>query len=118
LAHGGSRHPLLRMTALNGRLFDPDATPRARRRRVPDGSVALMLTALTTVRTGTREHPIAFGDLDVEHLGTIYEDVLATGASPGVERKRTGPFYTPRALADHLVAATLGPLVEARSAAG
>ncbi len=118
LAHDGSRHPLLRMTALNGRLFDPDATPRARRRRVPDGSVAPMLTALTTVRTGTREHPIAFGDLDVEHLGTIYEDVLATGASPGVERKRTGTFYTPRDLADHLVAATLGPLVEGRSAAG
>src|SRR5690606_5234590 len=79
-------------------------------------AVAPMLRALTTVRAGALERPIAFGDLGVEHLGTIYEDVLATAESPGLERKRTGTFYTPRDLADHLVAETLGPLVEGRNA--
>src|SRR5690606_2975317 len=63
LAHDGSRHPLLRMKALNGALFDPGTTPRARQRSLPDTAVAPMLRALTTVRAGALERPIAFGDL-------------------------------------------------------
>jgi hypothetical protein len=128
LAHTGSRHPLLRVTALNGALFEPGVTPRARHHRLADGVVAPMLEALTTVTRRDRRIPVSFADLGVEHLGTIYEDVLAgrptletrtrarPAATPGLVRKQTGTFYTPRDLADHLVAETLSPLVEGRSA--
>jgi hypothetical protein len=113
LAHAGSTHPALRLTALNGALFDPEATPHAARASVPDAVTAAVLTALTSVEREGHRRPIAFADLDVEHLGTIYEDVLARPAA-AMERKRTGTYYTPRELADHLVARTLAPLTEGR----
>lgn len=130
LAHAGSRHPLLPVTALNGALFDPATTPTAARRHLPDAVVAPILAALTTDSRGRDRVPVAFGDLGVEHLGTIYEDVLAgrlpdrTRSSPasgrgqaqGLARKQTGTFYTPRSLADHLVVETLAPLVADRPA--
>jgi hypothetical protein len=123
LAHAGSRHPLLQVTALNGALFEPERTPRSSHRRLPDGVVAPMLEALTTVTHRDRRLPVSFADLGVEHLGTIYEDVLAgrrsgggsTSTSAGLVRKLTGTFYTPRDLADHLVAETLSPLVAGQS---
>ncbi len=79
---------------------------------------------------GARER-IAYGDLGVEQLGTVYETLLdyepivrrRTGARPpaaqhdvlldrgsGV-RKATGTFYTPLPIADYVVRRTLGPLV-------
>lgn len=120
LAHTGCRHPLLRVTALNGTLFDPGYTPRASRLAPADAAIAPLLDALTSRQTRTGRSGIVFGDLGVEHLGTIYEDVLASGgartAAAGTERKRTGTYYTPRDLADHLVAETLAPLVDGRSA--
>lgn len=126
LAHTGSRHPLLEVTALNGALFEPEITPRSSRRRLSDGVVAPMLEALTTVTGREHRRPVSFADLGVEHLGTIYEDVLAGRSSPATRsdaaaapaslvRKQTGTFYTPRDLADHLVAETLAPLVDGRS---
>ncbi len=114
LAHAGSLHPLLTVTALNGALFEPSATPRAARQHLPDAKVGPMLDALTTVTRGGRRTRVSFADLGVEHLGTIYEDVLA--GSPDMVRKQTGTFYTPRDLADTLVADTLAPLVTGRSA--
>lgn len=113
LAHEGSTHPALPVTALNGALFDPEATPHAARARVSDAATASVLTALTSLERDGQRRPIAFEDLDVEHLGTIYEDVLAHPTA-AIERKRTGTYYTPRELADHLVARTLAPLTEGR----
>lgn len=126
LAHTGSRHPLLQVTALNGALFEPAITPRSRRLRLSDGVVAPMLEALTTMPRRDHRRPVSFADLGVEHLGTIYEDVLAGRQAPetrrdappaaaGLVRKQTGTFYTPRDLADHLVTETLAPLVDGRS---
>src|SRR5690606_16511694 len=66
----------------------------------------------TQTRSGRRTS-VSFADLGVEHLGTIYEDVLA--GTPGLTRKQTGTFYTPRDLADLLVADTLAPLVAGRT---
>jgi hypothetical protein len=113
LAHTGSEHPALTMTALNGSLFDPASTPQAARRRLPDAVAASLLRSLTTVERQRQEQTVAFGDLDVEHLGTIYEDVLASPVAV-LDRKRTGTFYTPRDLADYLVARTLTPLTAGR----
>ena len=125
LAHTGSSHPMMAVSALNGSLFEPAATPRGPRRHLPDTAVAPMLQSLTTMARHGRRMAVSFADLGVEHLGTIYEDVLAGRQGPSSDRstprtsrtavqltrKETGTFYTPRDLADHLVARTLGPLV-------
>jgi hypothetical protein len=133
LAHSGCRAGDLRVTPFNGRLFAPAGTPLAERRDLDDEAARRALLALTTRPSadgGARER-IAYGDLGVEQLGTVYETLLdyeptvrrRTGArtpaaqydvllgrSSGV-RKATGTFYTPQAIADYVVRHTLGPLV-------
>jgi hypothetical protein len=133
LAHSGCRAGDLRVTPFNGRLFAPAGTPLAERRDLDDGAARRALLALTTRPSadgGGRER-IAYRDLGVEQLGTVYETLLdyepkaerVTPRSPrathyqvslqrgsGV-RKATGTFYTPQPIADYLVRRTLGPLV-------
>ena len=133
LAHSGCRAGDLRVTPFNGRLFAPAGTPLAERRDLDDEAARRALLALTTRPSadgGARER-IAYGDLGVEQLGTVYETLLdyeptvrrRTGArtpaaqydvllgrSSGV-RKATGTFYTPQPIADYVVRRTLGPLV-------
>ena len=58
--------------------------------------------------------PIDFAQLGVEHLGSLYERLMAppvAAGEPQLLRKRTGAFYTPRLLADLLVERALDPLV-------
>ena len=133
LAHSGCRAGDLRVTPFNGRLFAPAGTPLAERRDLDDDAARRALLALTTRPSadgGARER-IAYGDLGVEQLGTVYETLLdyepavrrrtgartpaaqydvSLGRSSGV-RKATGTFYTPQAIADYVVRHTLGPLV-------
>ena len=133
LAHAGCHAGDLRVTAFNGRLFAPAGTPLADRRDLDDTSARRALLALTTRAApdgGPRER-IAYRDLGVEQLGTVYETLLdyeptirpGNGRGPqrthhrvslergsGI-RKATGTFYTPLPIADHLVRRTLGPLV-------
>ena len=65
---------------------------------------------------------MAYEDLGVEQLGSIYEHLLddepATrdNVRPRSQRKVTGSFYTPVALTDYLVRAALEPLVRGRTA--
>ena len=141
LAHSGCRAGDLRVTPFNGRLFAPAGTPLAERRDLDDEAARRALLALTTrpaADGGARER-IAYGDLGVEQLGTVYETLLdyepavrrrtKTRARPpaaqydvslergsGV-RKATGTFYTPLPIADYLVRRTLGPLVRDASPA-
>ncbi len=133
LAHSGCRAGDLRVTPFNGRLFAPAGTPLAERRDLDDEAARRALLALTTRPSadGSARERIAYGDLGVEQLGTVYETLLdyeptvrrRTGARPpaaqhdisldrssGV-RKATGTFYTPLAIADYIVRRTLGPLV-------
>ncbi len=135
LAHAGCRAGDLRVTPFNGRLFAPAGTPLAERRDLDDDAARRALVALTTrpAAGGGRER-IAYRDLGVEQLGTVYETLLdyeakiervrpEKGATrppvrynvslePGSGlRKATGSFYTPRPIADYLVRRTLGPLV-------
>lgn len=149
LAHAGCDFGTLRLVAFNGRLFEPALLPLAARARVGDATVGRALLALTTmpapagrrlrgaVEAGmrkeaatarapqTRGRPIAFLDLGVEQLGSVYERVLdyqprldrATGTTLVLEatravRKASGSFYTPRSLTSFLVRRTLAPLVE------
>ena len=63
---------------------------------------------------------IAYRDLGVEQLGSVYESLLDYQPSAGPValvpgsgvRKSTGTFYTPQPIADYLVRSTLGPLVQ------
>ena len=133
LAHAGCRAGDLRVTPFNGRLFAPAGTPLAERRDLDDEAAKRALVALTTrpaADGGARER-IAYGDLGVEQLGTVYETLLdyeptvrrrprarppaaqydvSLDSGSGV-RKATGTFYTPLPIADYVVRRTLGPLV-------
>ena len=133
LAHSGCLAGDLRVTPFNGRLFTPAGTPLAERHDLDDEAARRALLALTTrpaAGGGGRER-IAYRDLGVEQLGTVYETLLdyepkaerVMHRSPrtmqydvslergsGV-RKATGTFYTPQPIADYLVRRTLGPLV-------
>ena len=132
LAHAGCRAGDLRVTGFNGRLFAPTRTPLVDRRDLDDAAAGLAVIALSTCPApdGEGRQPIAYQDLGVEQLGSVYETLLdytprvvgpaARGRAvppivslePGSGvRKRTGTFYTPQPLAAYLIRRTLEPLV-------
>jgi hypothetical protein len=121
LAHAGCRAGDLSVTAFNGRLFSPAHAPHMNRLRVPDAVVSRAVLALATTATTHGRQRISYADFGVEQLGAVYERVLEyepqRQAGPTVlartshERKRTGSFYTPRAMTEFLVRRTLHPLV-------
>jgi hypothetical protein len=133
LAHSGCRAGDLRVTPFNGRLFAPARTPLAERRDLDDEAARRAVLALSTRPSPDRagRERIAYRDLGVEQLGSVYETLLdyeprpfpddraaAGGGRVSVRlirgsgiRKATGSFYTPQPIADYLVRRTLGPLV-------
>lgn len=124
LAHAGCAAGDLRVTAFNGRLFAPERSPLADTARVPDSVAGAILLALATRRDADARRPIAYADLGVEQLGSVYERVLEYEPVPGArlslrrtsaDRKATGTFYTPRSLTDFIVRRTLAPLVRERT---
>ena len=121
LAHAGCRAGDLRVTPFNGRLFAPARTPLAERRDLDDDRARHALVSLATraAAHGSGRERIAYRDLGVEQLGSVYESLLdyQPSATPialvpgsGV-RKSTGTFYTPQPIADYLVRTTPRPLV-------
>jgi hypothetical protein len=126
LAHSGFSTSGLRVTAFNGRLFAPGHAADFDRRPIPDAVMTQVVLAVATtpVTRGGARARIAYGDLDVEQLGAVYEQVLeyqppdvgrnmpASLRRTRELRKATGTFYTPRALTAALVRQTLAPLVE------
>ena len=137
LAHAGAEAGDLHVTPFNGRLFAPARAPLLDHLALDDGCVARALEALCFTRAGHGDgrQRIAYAELGVEELGSVYESLLdlepvartartrVTATAPAIHlrpsasaaRKTTGTFYTPRALADTLVRDTLAPLVEGRS---
>ena len=124
LAHRGCTAGTLRVVPFNGRLFAPASAPLADSLQVDDQVVRKVLLAVTTRRRGDRRERISYADLGVEQLGSVYERVLEyapSGEGGGIamtatgRRKRTGTFYTPRAMTEFLVRRTLAPLVQGRS---
>ena len=118
LAHQGCHAGTLRVAPFNGRLFSPVDAPLAASAPLDDVAVRGALLALTTRKTADGRHRISYADLDVEHLGGVYERVLdydvpgqAAPVATG-RRKATGTFYTPRPLTEYLVRRTLAPLVQ------
>lgn len=132
LAHAGCEAGDLHVKPFNGKLFSPARAPLLDHLDLDDAHVAQSLTALLfTSDAGRTCRHIAYGELGVEELGSVYENLLdlepepapASGGAPAIRlaptgraRKTSGTFYTPRSLTDHLVAATLAPLVRDRDA--
>jgi len=126
MAHTGCRAGELTVTPFNGRLFSPLHAPLVERRAVPDSIAQTVVLSLATVASATGRQRIAYHDLGVEQLGSVYERVLEhevarTPASivlrkTSTERKSTGSFYTPRSITEFVVRRTLHPLVDLRTA--
>ena len=110
----GCRTPSLDVRPFNGHLFSRAAVPSLERRRRhsrgaraarEDHAIAHTLVQLSSRPTRHGRDPIAYPDLGVEQLGAVYERVLGHP-----HRKQSGTFYTPRALTECVVRATLSPL--------
>ena len=128
LAHRGCRAGALRVPPFNGRLFSPSDAPLAESMPLDDRMVAAALVSLTTRQGQFGRERISYGDLGVEQLGGIYENLLDFDVADGTRhapvvlvptgrRKATGAFYTPRSLTDFLVRRTLAPLAAHASSA-
>ncbi len=143
LARGGCRIDDLEVAPFNGRLFARSSArsleagrPRARpdrRSATRDAAIARALAALGSRPGQAGRESISYADLGVEQLGAVYERVLdldprnldaperagaleRTGARHSHQRKETGTFYTPQALAAFVVRRTLAPLVSGATA--
>jgi hypothetical protein len=140
LAHTGCVAGDLRVTPFNGRLFAPRRAPLAETRRIDDELVRRAVLAVATQPGRAGRQRVAFRDLGVEQLGSVYESVLdlvpsvekvtpgsSNAGSPrttrwqvslvghGDRRKASGTFYTPRSITEYLVRRTLHPLVDGAS---
>ena len=127
LAYAGCSAGELRVTAFNGRLFNPSQATAFDNTRLSDLVMSRTVIALSSTpagRQGSRSK-ILYRDLDVEQLGAVYERVLEyepalDGPAPLARtrdlRKSSGSFYTPRAVTTHLVRQTLEPLIRGRTA--
>lgn len=148
LVHDGCHAGTLVVTPFNGRLFSPARTPLAESGRLDDRVASRAIAALSTEpgRGGMGRQRIAYRDLGVEQLGSVYESVLdyepvvepvdagtrglsaearsAKAEAPFVvtlrrssgHRKATGTFYTPLSVTSYLVRRSLHPLVAGASA--
>jgi hypothetical protein len=116
----------------NGGLFSDctEATDLLDRAVLPDVDFAPLLDRLARTEKDGRRVRINYRDLSVQQLGSIYERLLeyepiaAPEATDSVDirlnpfaRKGSGSYYTPDELVSLIIARTIGPLVEERSAA-
>ena len=109
--YSGIDHPLLRMPAMGGSLFDPDKYPFLEGRSasemlearvgsargkwhshstlslplpIDNRTVLLLLESLQVLKSKDGAIPLSFRSLDVEQIGYVYEGLLeATGAQAG-----------------------------------
>ena len=108
---------------LGQRLFSTQPMPLLDNLACKEETVAHALTGLCFTRNG---EPIDYGDLAVEQLGALYEQLMAfrlkrddtgriTLESSRLSRKRASCYYTPRGLVDLVLQETVAPLMHGRS---
>ena len=111
----------------NGGLFDRERTPLLAHIRLGDQVMADVIDVLSFEKTDQGRRYINYRDLSVQQLGSIYErllehEIVREGGQifirPNVfARKASGSYYTPTDLVGLILKETVGPLVEARTAA-
>ncbi|HEX8681544.1 MAG TPA: N-6 DNA methylase [Ardenticatenaceae bacterium] len=120
----GNAH--LGVPAYNGGLFNPERHPFLEQHRVGDAHLRAAIDGLARVldpETGRREF-VDYRDLEVRHLGSIYEGLLEYNLQVGEdrrvalltdkgERKATGSYYTPDYIVQYIVEQAVGPLLDA-----
>ena len=123
----GMTHEHPELGLLGQRLFSGQQEPlpdqATRHGACNDEVVARVLTELCFTRQG---EPIDYGDLAVEQLGALYEQLMAcrlkrdgdriTMAASRLSRKTASCYYTPGGLVDLVLQETMAPLVQGRSA--
>jgi hypothetical protein len=116
----------LRLPPYNGGLFKSRRSPLLDRSVIPDAAFAPLLDALSRERTGASPRLINFRDLNVQHLGSVYERFLEfdlveergriVARPQAFARKTSGSYYTPEELVSLVLRRAVGPLLEERSA--
>lgn len=121
--------PSLGLPPYNGGLFDARSTPLLDRAELPDAVFGPLVDRLSRhEREAGRRRWINFRDLQVQHLGSIYERLLEfeVVADPGggidvrpniFARKGSGSYYTPDELVKLIIERTVGPLLDETLAA-
>jgi hypothetical protein len=102
----------------NGGLFRADRSSLLERALLPDRAFAPLLDALS--RTAGRL--INYRDLDVQHLGSVYERLLeyelahdgsrVVARPQAFARKTSGSYYTPEELVMLVIRRAVGPLLD------
>lgn len=97
--YSGIAHPLLRMPAMGGSLFDPDKYPFLEGRSrdvswdvenppplpIDNRTVLLLLESLQVLKAKDGAIPLSFRSLDVEQIGYVYEGLLETTGAQAEE---------------------------------
>jgi hypothetical protein len=114
----------LRLPPYNGGLFKQSRSPLLERARIADCDFAPLLDALSRERTGTSPRLINYRDLNVQHLGSVYErllefDLVQVGGGIAVRpqtfaRKTSGSYYTPEELVMLVLRRAVEPLLQER----
>lgn len=116
----------LRLPPYNGGLFKHGRSPLLDRSLIPDSAFAPFLDALSRERTGASPRLINYRDLNVQHLGSVYERFLEfdliedreriVARPQAFARKTSGSYYTPEDLVSLVLRRAVGPLLEERRA--
>jgi hypothetical protein len=114
----------LRLPPYNGGLFKSSRSPLLERSLIPDAEFAPLLDALSRERTGPTPRLINFRDLNVQHLGSVYERLLEFDLVENAgtiimrpqafARKTSGSYYTPEELVMLVLRRAVGPLLQER----
>lgn len=117
--------PELGLPALNGGLWNPEATKDLNSLELPNQSLLSGVRALAWTETDRLRRPVDYRNLGPEELGSVYESLLelhpemnvAAGSftlttAHGHERKTTGSYYTPPSLVQALLDSALDPVLD------
>lgn len=119
--------PAIGLPPYNGGLFRAGGSALLDRSLMPDAAFAPLLDALSRERLETSPRFINYRDLNVQHLGSVYERLLdfdlaeeaghIVARPQTFARKTSGSYYTPEELVMLVIRRTVGPLLEEREAA-
>lgn len=121
-------YPALGLPALGSRLWGAAACPALMQAQCANEHVLTAIRQLSHIQEGATRYPVNWRNIGADELGSIYEGLLelhprvnreaggfSLDTAAGHERKTTGSYYTPTALVDCLLEASLDPLLDEAS---